>query len=182
MTILPKINFMNLLPLFLTSLMLFSCGDDKAKPSAETTVEAATSPSATEIAKRAEIVAYAKEYLGTAYCYASSDPKKGFDCSGFVNFVYKNFGIVLPRSSTGFENVGKKVKPEDFQVGDILVFYGYQDSGNIGHVGIICEANGMKSKFIHSSSGKEMAVIISELGSAGYTKRYYKCVDVLSGT
>jgi cell wall-associated NlpC family hydrolase len=129
--------------------------------------------------KRAEIVAYAKQYMGTAYCYASSDPKKGFDCSGFVHFVFKHFDIDVPRSSSGFANVGKQVKPEDFKVGDVLVFSGYRDRNSVGHVGIICEANGMKSKFIHSSSGKEMTVTISELGSDQYTRRFIKCVSVL---
>lgn len=129
--------------------------------------------------KRAEIVAYAKQYMGTAYCYASSDPNKGFDCSGFVYFVFKHFDIDVPRSSSGFMNVGRKVKPEDFKVGDVLVFSGYRDRDSIGHVGIICEANGMKSKFIHASSGKEMAVTISELGSDQYTGRFIKCVNVL---
>jgi hypothetical protein len=49
----------------------------------------------------------------------------------------------------------------------------------VGHVGIICEANGMQSKFIHSSSGKAMGVTISELGSDMYTRRFYKCISVL---
>jgi len=71
------------------------------------------------------------------------------------------------------------LKPEEFKVGDILVFYGYKDSKHIGHVGIICEADGMNSKFIHASSGKAMCVTISNLSSEGYKKRFYKCIDVI---
>jgi len=130
-----------------------------------------------EDAKREEIIAFAKKYMGTKYCYAGGSPEKGFDCSGFVNFVFKHFDMELPRSSSGFTNIGKPLKPEEFRVGDVLVFYGYKDSKSVGHVGIVYEANGMKSKFIHSSSGKEMAVTISELGSDMYTKRFYKCID-----
>lgn len=130
-----------------------------------------------EKAKREEIIAYAKKYLGTRYCYAGSSPESGFDCSGFVNFVFENFGVELPRSSSGFTNLGKPLQPEQFRVGDILVFYGYRDRDSVGHLGIICEANGMQSKFIHSSSGSEMAVIISDLGSDMYTQRFYKCID-----
>ena len=130
-----------------------------------------------EKVKREEIIAYAKKYLGTRYCYAGNSPESGFDCSGFVNFVFENFGVELPRSSSGFTNLGKPLQPEQFRVGDILVFYGYRDRDSVGHVGIICEANGMQSKFIHSSSGSEMAVIISELGSDMYTQRFYKCID-----
>ncbi|MBY8961603.1 C40 family peptidase [Flavobacterium sp. D11R37] len=128
---------------------------------------------------RQSIINFAKEHLGVTYCYAGSTPEQGFDCSGFVYYVYKHFGIELPRSSSGFKNFGEQVKPKDFRVGDILVFYGYRDSDSIGHVGIICEANGMNSKFIHASSGSEYAVTISELGSEMYTRRFYKAVNVL---
>ncbi|PXY42588.1 glycoside hydrolase [Flavobacterium cheongpyeongense] len=130
--------------------------------------------------ERDSVISYAKQYLGTRYLYASSNPNKGFDCSGFVYYVFHNFGLTLPRSSSGYKNVGKALKPEDFKVGDVLVFYGYKDRNIIGHVGIICEANGMNSKFIHASSGKAQKVTITALDEEHYTKRFYKCVDILS--
>lgn len=136
-------------------------------------------PTQTEI-NRDSIIAYAKQYLGTPYLYASSNPKKGFDCSGFVTYVFKNYGISLPRSSGEYKNLGKTLKPEDFKVGDIIVFYGYKNKTAIGHLGIICEANGMQSKFIHASSGKAQQVTITALDTEHYTKRFYKCVDVLA--
>ncbi|MXO05120.1 C40 family peptidase [Flavobacterium sp. HBTb2-11-1] len=136
-------------------------------------------PSQTEI-NRDSIIHYAKQYLGTPYVYASSNPKKGFDCSGFVSYVFKNFGLTLPRSSSGYKNIGKALKPEEFKVGDVLVFYGYKNRNVVGHLGIICEANGMQSKFIHASSGKAQQVTITALDTEHYTKRFYKCVDVLS--
>ncbi len=132
-----------------------------------------------KVSEREKLISYAKEYLGINYKYASSSPSKGFDCSGFVNYVFKHFDIEVPRSSSQFKNIGKTVKPEAFQKGDILVFYGYKDTKSIGHVGIICEADGMNSKFIHASSGKEYAVTISDLNSKMYTKRFYKCISVL---
>lgn len=128
---------------------------------------------------RDAIITYSKQYLGTPYLYASNNPKKGFDCSGFVNYVFKYFDISLPRSSGAYKNIGKAKSPEDFKVGDILVFYGYKNRKSIGHVGIICEANGMKSKFIHASSGKIKSVTISELDSNHYSNRFYKCINVL---
>lgn len=133
----------------------------------------------TEI-NRDSIIAFAKKHLGIPYVYASSNPQKGFDCSGFVSYVFNNFGKTLPRSSGGYKNIGKTLKPEDFKVGDVLVFYGYKNKNIIGHVGIICEANGMQSKFIHASSGKAQQVTITALDTEHYTKRFYKCVDVLS--
>lgn len=161
--------------LLFAAVAFFSCRQD-IKPISVTSIPAITNEPGPD-AKRDSVIAFAKQYMGVPYCYASGNPKKGFDCSGFVNFVFTHFEVELPRSSSGFKNIGKALKPMDFKIGDILVFYGHKDTGSIGHVGIICEANGMKSKFIHASSGKEMAVTISELGSAGYTQRFYKCID-----
>lgn len=133
--------------------------------------------SESQTSRRDELIAFAKKHLGAPYRWASASPKHGFDCSGFVNYVFKHFGLELPRSSAGFKNLGKALKPEDFKVSDVIVFYGYRDKHRVGHVGIVAEANGMKSKFIHASSGKEKAVMISDLGSMGYAKRFYKCLD-----
>lgn len=132
------------------------------------------------ILDRLELIEFAKKYIGTPYRYASLDPMVGFDCSGFVRFVFKHFNINLPRSSREYDILGAAQKPEDFKVGDILIFYGFRDSGLVGHVGIICEADGMKSKFIHSSSGKVHGVTISQLSLEQYTRRFYKCIDVIS--
>lgn len=128
---------------------------------------------------RDSIITFAKKYLGTPYLYASNDPKKGFDCSGFVNFVFNNFDINLPRSSNSYKDLGVALTPENFNIGDVLIFYGYQNNTVIGHLGIICEADGMHSKFIHASSGKANSVTISELDSEHYSNRFYKCINVV---
>lgn len=128
---------------------------------------------------REELISYARSFLGSPYRYASASPKKGFDCSGFVNFVFKHFKIALPRSSKEYKSIGKDLKPAEFKVGDVVVFYGFKNKTRIGHVGIICEARGMHSKFIHSSSGVVKGIIISELGSEMYTRRFFRCIDVI---
>lgn len=128
---------------------------------------------------RNELIAFAKQYLGTPYHFGCADPKKGFDCSGFVNFVFRHFNLILPRISRAYKTLGTALKPEDFKVGDVLVYYGFRDRSHIGHVGIICEADGMNSRFIHASSGKAHKVTISDLGSEGYSCRFYKCIDVI---
>ncbi|WP_130735129.1 C40 family peptidase [Flavobacterium sp. J27] len=129
---------------------------------------------------RAEIVSFAKSFLDVPYVYSSQDPKKGFDCSGFVNYIFKNFAIQVPRVSSGFKNFGKPIPVDSVALGDILVFTGYRDSTSIGHVGIVCEADGLQSKFIHASSGKAMKVTISDLHSAHYSKRFYQAIDVIN--
>ncbi|WP_339886884.1 C40 family peptidase [uncultured Flavobacterium sp.] len=128
---------------------------------------------------RKELVDFAKNLLEVPYVYGTQDPKKGFDCSGFVNYVFKNFNITVPRSSSGFKNFGKKINVEDVKLGDVLVFNGYKDKTIIGHLGIVCEANGLNSKFIHASSGKVMGVTISDLNSDHYSKRFNHAVDVI---
>ena len=143
------------------------------------TVPAQTKESNSKVDREA-LAAYAKNYLGTPYLYAGNDPDKGFDCSGFVSYVFHHFDVALPRSSGEYKNIGKQLNPDDFKVGDILVFYGYKDKTIIGHLGIICEANGMQSKFIHASSGKVSSVTITSLDTEHYTNRFYKCIDVLS--
>lgn len=128
---------------------------------------------------RKELIVFAKTFIGTPYVYARQDPKVGFDCSGYINYVFKNYNIIVPRSSSGFKNFGKKVAIDQVQIGDVLVFKGYQDSTVIGHLGIVCEANGLNSKFVHATSGKAMQVTVSELNSTHYANRFLKAVDVI---
>jgi cell wall-associated NlpC family hydrolase len=89
---------------------------------------------------RVALIDFAKQYLGTPYRSAGQHPEKGFDCSGFVYFVFKEFNIKVPRSSIEYQFMGKALQAEEFRIGDVLVFYGYLNSKSIGHVGIICEA------------------------------------------
>lgn len=163
----------------LTLCCLIACKQEpKPQPDAQPAPKEIPKQDATA-ARRDSIIAFAEKYMGTPYCYASADPVKGFDCSGFAHFVFKHFGIEVPRSSAEFGKLGPALKPADFKKGDVLVFYGYRDRTSVGHVGIVYEAKGMQSTFIHASSGKEYAVTISDLASEQYTGRFYKCVDVV---
>ena len=128
---------------------------------------------------RAMLIAFAKQYEGTRYRKAGSSPKTGFDCSGFVNYVFRHFNVSLPRSSKDFKTLGTSLKPEDFRVGDVLVFYSFRNKARIGHVGIICEADGMKSRFIHAESGSVRKVTISHLDAPAYRGRFFKCLSVI---
>jgi cell wall-associated NlpC family hydrolase len=135
---------------------------------------------APEAVKRSEVIRYAKKFIGTPYHFAGTNPVSGFDCSGYVDYVFKNFGIILPRVSEDFRNLGATLKPKDFKAGDVLVFYGSKNKRHIGHVGIICEAAGMKSRFIHASSGHARGVMISDLGSRMFSRHFCKCINVIN--
>jgi len=129
------------------------------------------------VSQRDSIVSFATELLGTPYVEASSD-RDGFDCSGFVYFVFKHHKIQVPRSSQGFSNFGKEISIENVKKGDILVFLS-PTSNRIGHVGIVTNPKGKQSDFIHATSGREMKVVITSLKQEGYARRFIKAVDVL---
>lgn len=81
--------------------------------------------------KRNQLIETAKQYIGTPYVYGGSSPA-GFDCSGFVKYVYDKMGIALPRTSYEQAATGTKISLEELQPGDIVCF-GYS---SINHVGI----------------------------------------------
>ena len=113
-----------------------------------------------------QVIAYAKQFLGTPYSWGGTDLNRGVDCSGFVYAVMKNFGITLNRSSAGMASNGVSVSKSELVAGDLVLF---NTSGSgISHVGIYM-GNG---DYIHSSSGKVRGVIISNLNEA-YSARTY---------
>ncbi|SDK42523.1 Cell wall-associated hydrolase, NlpC family [Pedobacter sp. ok626] len=123
---------------------------------------------------------FAKSMLGIRYRSASSSPSRGFDCSGFVNYVFSNFGFKVPRSSREFATSGEAKKLEDAKIGDVILFTGTNSrSRTPGHVGIIYSINGDEVKFIHSSSGNAKGVTISSLDEGFYKKRFLKVVSIL---
>lgn len=123
------------------------------------------------------IVSYGIELLGTPYVGGGSN-MDGFDCSGFVYFVFKHFKIQVPRSSSQFKDFGKEISIDSVRKGDILVFLS-PTRNVIGHLGIVTNPKGKESDFIHASSGREMKVIITSLKNKGYTRRFIKAVRVL---
>ena len=127
-----------------------------------------------------KIMDFAKSLIGTRYRYASSNPEIGFDCSGFVSYVYKQFGFTGARSSADFAKKGKAIKLADAKVGDVLVFTGSNARvRRPGHVGIIYSIDEEgKIKFIHSSSGKAKGVTITDL-EGYYKNRFLKAVTVM---
>ncbi len=119
-----------------------------------------------------DIVATAKQYLGTGYVYGGASPS-GFDCSGFTMYVYGQHSYSLPHTATGQwqSGLGTRVYSiSELQPGDLVFFN--DPSRNAGkacsHVGIYV-GNG---KHIHSSSSRSGGVIISDLTS-GYYNTYF---------
>lgn len=111
-----------------------------------------------------QIVDYAKSLLGSRYVYGGTTTS-GFDCSGFVQYVYKNFGISLNRSSRDQYSNGVAVSKSNLQAGDVLFFS--STGGSITHVGLYIG----NDQFIHAST-PATGVIISSLSQAYYTSGY----------
>jgi len=111
----------------------------------------------------------AKEQVGISYRYGGATPSEGFDCSGFVSYVYKKgAGVKLPRTSRAQSGYGRAVLKSDLVGGDLL-FFDTSHKGHINHSGIYLGAG----KFIHASSGKAHSVTISNLNS-GFYKRSFR--------
>ncbi len=125
------------------------------------------------------LIEFAKSMLGIPYRYATSNPKVGFDCSGFVSYVFSNFGFKVPRSSREFSYAGKETSLENAKVGDVLIFTGSNSRiRRIGHVGIVYSIDENGIKFIHASSGKAHQVTITDL-DGHYKARFMKIVSII---
>jgi cell wall-associated NlpC family hydrolase len=124
------------------------------------------------------LVAFGKSLVGTPYLYASSDPNKGFDCSGFISYVFNHFGIAVPRSSVEFTDVGKEITTAIAKPGDLILFTGTDSAARIvGHMGIVESNEKSNLLFIHSTSGKAKSVVISPL-KGYYEARFVKVIRV----
>lgn len=124
-----------------------------------------------------QLVDFAKTLIGTPYLYGSTDPAKGFDCSGFITYVFKHFDVAVPRSSIDFTHVGKEVSGADARSGDLILFTGTDSTERfVGHMGIVV-SNTDTLRFIHSTSGKQHGVTITPLNKY-YQGRYVKTIRV----
>lgn len=121
-------------------------------------------------AKSASIIATAKSYMGVPYVWGGTSPK-GFDCSGFVNYVFLKNGITLPRTAATIYQKGTAVSKANLLPGDLVFFSTYAPGAS--HVGIYI-GNG---DFIHASSSK--GVTINDLSNSYYSERYIGAKRVL---
>ena len=84
----------------------------------------------------ASVFSVAMQYEGVPYVYGGATPA-GFDCSGFIMYVYAQFGISLPHSSTGQGSAGTQIPVSEAQPGDLVIMDGhdgfYAGDGNILH-------------------------------------------------
>jgi len=167
------------LPVIVLSIITYGfLREVKRVPERDTmTKDTLINPIKVNVSLRDSIVSFGMQLLGTPYVEGACS-EDGFDCSGFVYFVFQHFKIQVPRSSSQFKNFGKEISIDSVRKGDILVFLS-PTRNVIGHVGIVTNPKGKESDFIHASSGSEMKVIITSLKQKRYNRRFVKALDVL---
>lgn len=119
------------------------------------------------------ITDYAKKLLGVRYVWGGTT-SKGFDCSGFVRYVYKKLGITLNRTSSSQTGNGTYIKKVNLSAGDIVFFDTNGGNNRINHVGIYIGSG----KFIHASSSHHK-VVISNINTGFYSRAYMTARRVL---
>lgn len=141
-------------------------------PTGSTSLSSSVTSSYHGTATGAQILSKAQSYLGSPYVYGGASPS-GFDCSGFVYYVYGTFGISVGRTPAAQASAGTQVDKASLQVGDIVLFAGTGGSG-ITHAGIYA-GNG---QFIHSPNSRS-TVSYSDLNSGYWSEHFYCGIRVV---
>lgn len=109
-----------------------------------------------------QVANYAYNFLGRPYVYGANGPN-AFDCSGFTSYVYRHFGVSLPRTASSQFSAGSAVSRNNLAPGDLVFF---NTVGYLGHVGLYIGGG----DFIHAASSGR--VKISSLSEGYYRRRY----------
>jgi cell wall-associated NlpC family hydrolase len=119
--------------------------------------------------KADSILLFAQSLLGSPYQFTGTTPK-GFDCSGYTHYVFRQFGIELPHSSAEQMKVGETIAICEAAKGDIVLFTGTdKNKREPGHVGIVLKNDTCQLYFIHASSNG--GVKINQVKD-GYMERF----------
>ena len=152
-----------------TALLLAGCGgNDNVRPSASQRTPQRDGPivQPADPTKANALLMRAISLVGTPYRYGGNTPEGGFDCSGLVNYVYRDMlDLRLPRTSRELAAVqGPRIAPERLASGD-LVFFG--SGGTVSHVGIYVG----EGRFVHAPSSGG-TVRLDRLDGSGWWDHY----------
>lgn len=151
--------------------------EDLAQPEAEQPVEEKpTAPQPAEAPQKPQsqdqvgrLLDFAMSLLGKPYRYGGETPE-GFDCSGYTSYVFRQFGVKLPHSSSmQYAAVTDRVARADLQPGDLVFYAGRAGGADINHVGIVTSVSGSDFDFIHAAS---TGIVVSHNSQTYYAERY----------
>jgi cell wall-associated NlpC family hydrolase len=119
------------------------------------------------------VITFGKKFLGLHYKSGGATPQ-GFDCSGYVSYLFHKYGYILPHSSSGMSTVGEKIDIKQAKPGDLICFKGRSTKTNrVGHVALIIQADSGQITMMHSC---HRGVMIEKYNSSAYYKaRFMMC-------
>ena len=113
-----------------------------------------------------QIIDRARDLIGIRYRRSGDNPETGFDCSGFVGYVFREgLGLILPRASREISKAGTSVSRDELKAGDLVFFNTMRHA--FSHVGIYLGDH----LFVHAPRSGE-AVRIDDLEQHYWAKRY----------
>lgn len=139
----------------------------KAKPA-----ESTTSGGGAATGTRAEVVDYAKQFLGIMYEWGGTSPS-GFDCSGFVQYVLGKFGVEAPRISADQARMGKRTGLGDLQAGDLVAWDNSSRNNGADHIALYI-GNGQIMEFARSGVPSRIRKVGANEGAWGVKINYGK--------
>lgn len=116
------------------------------------------------------IIQFGEQFMGTPYIWGGTSPSPGFDCSGFVQYVYAHFGVYLPRTSEAQYGVGVPVSESNLQPGDLVFFSTYAPGAS--HVGIYI-GNGMML------DSEDMGLVVDNIYNSYWAPKYLGARQVI---
>ena len=120
---------------------------------------------AVEESPGAEVADLAQQYVGSRYIWGGTGPN-GFDCTGFVLYIYSQFGVSLPHNEAGQLKSGTRVSADELQPGDVVVFANTYRAG-LSHVGIYLG----EGQFVHAVD-EAHGVMVSNLWDGYWSPRF----------
>lgn len=121
-----------------------------------------------------EVVDIARQFIGKPYVWGGTNPDSGFDCSGLIQYAYKQIGIDIPRISHNIGKIGTSVKLSEVQPGDVIYTTSKGPSG--GHVKMVSSINNGKI-FVIEAIGKGQGVKERELTSTSNIKSIRRIIS-----
>ncbi|WP_110521293.1 cell wall-binding repeat-containing protein [Alteribacter lacisalsi] len=123
-------------------------------------------PSRTEASQVDDIIDISQNYIGTPYLWGGTDPNTGFDCSGYLWYIFQQIGITLPRSAQQQYDGGQPISNSELQAGDLVFFENTGSRPGVTHSGLYMGNGNM----IHTSASQ--GVIITPMSNSYWAPRY----------